>query len=75
MSDRQQFMPLSEQEIDSIADALATKLAAKKMTGNAKLIDRVELSKRIGLSIPTIERLLKSKLIPCVDRRAKSFVR
>ncbi len=47
--------------IQSIADAVAAKLA------NApRLVDRYDLSKILGISVPSIERAQRENLIPVV---------
>jgi hypothetical protein len=56
------WSPAERQEfIDAIAEAVATKLASQP-----RLVDRVELSRVLGVSVPSLERLQASGQLPVV---------
>ena len=54
---------LSPHEIDSIADALADRVAAKLATAN-RATDVYGIAEIIGCSVPTVERLVSDGAIP-----------
>ena len=56
---------LSPMDIQRLADALAP-LIADRLANTRRLVDRVELSNIIGLSVPTIERRMRDGSIPVV---------
>lgn len=58
-------MSLTPQELERLADAVAERLAAK-LLDQPKLVDRVELARVLGVSVPTIERLSATGAIPVV---------
>jgi excisionase family DNA binding protein len=58
-------MSFTPHELDRLADAVADRLAAK-LLDQPKLVDRVELARVLGVSVPTIERLSAAGSIPVV---------
>lgn len=58
-------MSLTPSELDALAERLAEKVAAK-MAKQPLLVDRVELSPLLSVSVPTIERMTAKGEIPCV---------
>jgi|688.fasta_scaffold1707296_1 excisionase family DNA binding protein len=58
-------MPLSPKELDAVADAVASRLMPF-LKGHSRLIDRHSLADRLGLSVPTIERLTRSGRISVI---------
>lgn len=52
---------LSPAELDRLAESIADRLANRP-----RLVDRVELARTLGLSVPTIERYTRSGKIACV---------
>lgn len=58
-------MSFTPQELDRLADAVADRLAAK-LLDRPRLVDRVELARELGVSVPTIERLCAAGSIPVV---------
>ncbi len=58
-------MVLSPKELDSVAEGVAARLAVL-MSSPPRLSDRPTLAERIGLSVPTIERLTRSGQISVI---------
>lgn len=57
-------------DLESFADKVAD-LVVKRLTDQPALVDKVALSKKIGLSIPTIDRLVKDGQIPAIKKRRR----
>ena len=53
-------------ELEQLANVIALKVA-DHLSQRPRLVDRYELSKIIGLSVPTIDRYRKSGLIPNIQ--------
>jgi excisionase family DNA binding protein len=58
-------MVLSPKELDVVAEGVAARLATL-MSSPARLLDRHSLAERLGLSVPTIERLTRSGKISVI---------
>lgn len=58
-------MSLTPSELDALAERLAEKVAAK-MSEQPACVDRVELARRLGCSVPTIERRVAAGDIPVI---------
>ncbi len=52
-------------EIEELVEVIATRLA-KKIADAPVLIDRYELSRKLGVSVPTVERYVRAGRIPVV---------
>ncbi len=63
-------MSMTPQEINAMAESVAKRVSAI-LTGQPRLIDRYSLAERLGLSVPTIERLTRNGKISviCAGRR------
>ena len=52
---------LTPADLDRLADRIGERLA-----NQPRLVDRVTLARRFGISVPTIERYTRAGTIPCV---------
>lgn len=60
-------MSLSPRELDELADRIAERLAERMgRNDGARLVDRVALAERLGVSVPTIERRQAAGELPCI---------
>jgi len=58
-------MVLSPQELDAVAEGVAARLPML-LSGQPRLLDRHSLADRLGLSVPTIERLTRKGKISVI---------
>lgn len=63
-------MVLSPKELDAVAEGVAARLAVL-MSSPPRLLDRHSLAERLGLSVPTIERLTRSGKISVIRARRR----
>ena len=56
---------LSPLEIEQLADLLAEKVASR-LAHQPKLVDRYRIAELLGLSVPTIDRRVRSGRIPVI---------
>lgn len=56
---------MTPSELEAFAEKVAERVA-DKLSSRPELVDRGELARLLGLSVPTIERLTAKGAIPCV---------
>ena len=56
---------LTPAEIEQLSEQLAHRIA-DRLSDRPRLVDRNELSNILGVSVPTVERLMKNSRIPVI---------
>lgn len=56
---------LTPRELEQLANVVAEKVA-ERLAGQPQLVDRYAISKTLGLSVPTIDRRVRSGRIPVI---------